>query len=423
LGLLKESLGSSDYTLFSGAVRAALEMPDAAVTRALASRLPQLRTDNQIVVIQALGTRADTAVIPALTPLLQAGEKPVRLAAVRAVAALGKSASLTVLVGLLDSGEVDMVQAAKDGLAGIPGREADKAVLALMQESRPERRAAGIVLVGRRRVTAALPELVKAANDDDATVRLQAWQRLGELGTAAQVPALLEALLRASDSQTLDAAGEALSSICSRAGKSEAVSDEVINAAGRAQPKQKGALLGVLRSLGGDKALGCVRGAVRDPNSEVRNAGIRALSDWSDATAAPDLLQVAQSSTEPVHRALAFRGYIRVAREHAPSTSAKLKLLREAFPVANSADDKKLVLSSLADIPAVESLQLVAPYLSEPALADEAGAAAVKIAEKLNAKFKSDMAPVLNQVLKSAKSEPVLEKARKRMEQLELKPE
>jgi HEAT repeat protein len=398
-------------------------MPDAAVTRALAGSLPQLRTDNQIVVIQALGTRADAAVIPALTPLVQAGRKPVRLAAVRAVAALGKPASLPVLLGLLDGGDADIAQAAKDGLAGIPGREADKAVLALLHEARPERRADGIVLAGRRRLTTALPELVQAANDDDAKVRLQAWQRLGELGTAAQVPALLDALLQSSDSQTLDAAGEALSSISSRAGKSEVVSDEVINAADRAQPKQKGALLSVLRSLSGDKALGYVRDAVRDPNPEVRNAGIRALSDWPDVSAAPDLLQVAQSSTEPVHRALAFRGYIRVASEHAPSTGAKLKLLRDAFPVANSADDKKLLLSSLADIPSVESLQLVAPMLSQPALADEAGAAAVKIAEKLNAKFKSDMAPVLNQVLKTAKSEPVLEKARKRIEQLGLKPE
>jgi hypothetical protein len=66
---------------------------------------------------------------------------------------------------------------------------------------------------------------------------------------------------------------------------------------------------------------------------------------------------------------------------------------------------------------------MVSGYLSDPELADEAGAAAVKIAEKLDAKYKAHMEPVLMLVLKSSKSDPVLDKARKRMEQLGIKTE
>ena len=74
LGLLKESLGSSDYTLFSSAVRTALEIPGPEVTRILTASLPQLRTDNQIVVMQALGTRGDEEVIPALAAIAKKEE-------------------------------------------------------------------------------------------------------------------------------------------------------------------------------------------------------------------------------------------------------------------------------------------------------------------------------------------------------------
>jgi len=94
--------------------------------------------------------------------------------------------------------------------------------------------------------------------------------------------------------------------------------------------------------------------------------------------------------------------------------------LTEAATLANSPAEKKLVLAGLGDILTVESLQVVNPHLSDAAVADEAGAVAVKIAEKLDAKNSTDIGTSLNQVLKSAKSPQVLEKARKRMGELKL---
>ena len=63
---------------------------------------------------------------------------------------------------------------------------------------------------------------------------------------------------------------------------------------------------------------------------------------------------------------------------------------------------------------------MVTPYLSDPAVVEEAGAVAVRISEKLDPKFSDEIGVALNQVLKSAKSPPVLEAARKRMAQLKL---
>ena len=82
-----------------------------------------------------------------------------------------------------------------------------------------------------------------------------------------------------------------------------------------------------------------------------------------------------------------------------------------------------LVLAGLGEIFSTESLKLAASYLADPALADAAGAATVKIAARLPASDKSEIGTVLNQVLKSAKSAEVLDKARKRMSELGLTPE
>ena len=111
---------------------------------------------------------------------------------------------------------------------------------------------------------------------------------------------------------------------------------------------------------------------------------------------------------------------MRLARESSASAAEKLKSLSEAATLTTNPQEKMLVLAGLGDVLSVESLRLVTPHLSDPAVADEAGAAAVKIAEKLDAKDSADIGTALNQVLKSAKSPQVLDKARKRMDQLNL---
>ncbi len=420
LGLLKESLASSDRVLFNAAVRASLEITDPEVTQVLTARLPQLPPDNQIVVMQALGSRGDDLAVPALSTQAKTGAKDTRVAAIRAVAAIGHAASVPVMVELIEDSENEISQAAVDGLAGIPGQEADAAVLKVVNSPRADRRVTGIELVDRRRMVAAVSALLTAAADADAKVRSSAYQRLGKLGAPAEVPALITMLLRSTDAQDLNGLAEALSGICTRAGAPASATEQIIGGLSGAQPAQQAALLGVLGAVGGEKALVCVRGALNDSNSEVRDAAGRSLADWPDSAAAPDLLQIVRTATNSNQRDLAFRGYVRLARESGATAAEKLNILTEAATLTTSPPEKLLVLAGLGDILSVESLRLVTPHLSDPAVADEAGAAAVKIAEKLDAKDSADIGAALNQVLKSAKSPQVLDKARKRMDQLNL---
>src|SRR6185295_4965599 len=73
--LLQKSLVSSDRVLFNAAIRASLEISGTRVTRALTACLPQLPPDNQIVVMQALGSRGDDVAVPTLSILAKIGDK------------------------------------------------------------------------------------------------------------------------------------------------------------------------------------------------------------------------------------------------------------------------------------------------------------------------------------------------------------
>ena len=421
LELLLDSLASSDPVLFNAAVRAALEMNySPRVTWALTSRLPHLSPDHQVVVMQALGAKHDEAAVPTLTSMVRMGDTSTRVVAVRALAAIGSPEAVQALAELIEYPDSEISQAAVDGIAGIPSREAHTVVLRLLKSPKVELRVAGIELVGRRRMVTAVPALLSAATDSDAKVRSSAYQKIGKLATPSEVPALIKLLLNSTDGQELSGLAEALSSICTSAGSPASATEPIIAALPGAQPAQKVALLGVLGAVGGEKALASVRAALTDSNVEIRDAALRALAEWPDAAAAPDLLQIVRSAASGSQRDAAFRGYVRLARESGASAGEKLNLLNDAVSLATSPQEKMLVLAGLGDLLSVESLRLVTPHLSDPAVADEAGAAAVKIAEKLEAKDSADIGKALNQVLKSAKSQPVLDKARKRLEQLNL---
>jgi len=420
LSLLWEALVSSDRILFNAAIRASLEMPGTEVTCVLTAILPKLQSENQIVVMQTLGARGDATAVPALSVQAKSGVKAKRLAAIRALAAIGDAVSVTTLVELIGDSENEIAQAAVDGLAGIPGGKADAAALDLLKSPNASQRITGIELVGRRRMVAAVPELLNAASDPDAKVRASALQRLGKLGTPAEVPTLIKLLLRSTDEPDLDGLAGALSSICTGAGSPAPATGQIIAALPEAKPKQKAALLGVLSAVGGANALAAVRSALKEANPTVREAAVRALADWPDAATAPDLLQIVRAAKNRNERDDAFRGYVRLARESEPNAAPKLKMLTEVSKLANSPAEKKLVLAGLGDVLTVESLQLVTPYLSDAEVANEAGAVAVKISEELDGKNSAEIETALNLVLKSAKSSQVLDQARKRMNELKL---
>jgi len=86
-------------------------------------------------------------------------------------------------------------------------------------------------------------------------------------------------------------------------------------------------------------------------------------------------------------------------------------MLSEAMGLAKRPDDKKLVLGALSNVQTVESLRLVVPCLGDAALAEEASAAAVKIAEKVADSAKDLTLKAMKKVLEQSKNDGVRKKA------------
>jgi hypothetical protein len=129
--------------------------------------------------------------------------------------------------------------------------------------------------------------------------------------------------------------------------------------------------------------LQAVRSGVGDPNVEVHAAAIRVLSGWSSADAATDLLEVAKAATSPTDKLICLRGYLALAGHAELSTDQRLAMCRQAATLVQKDDEKKLLLAALGGIASVEAIDLIQPYLDDPATKEEASTGIVDVAGKL----------------------------------------
>jgi hypothetical protein len=161
------------------------------------------------------------------------------------------------------------------------------------------------------------------------------------------------------------------------------------------------ALLRVLRSAGGPKALAAVRAAASDANAEIKETAQRTLCDWETADALPDVMQIAKTATDKKFKILALRGQLRLIPLQDASIEQKFASLKEAMALIERDEERRLALAALSEIPTAESLALVTPYLAGGNLKEEASIAAVAIASKIVSRHPVQVVAAMQQVTTS----------------------
>jgi HEAT repeat protein len=114
-----------------------------------------------------------------------------------------------------------------------------------------------------------------------------------------------------------------------------------------------------------------------DPNPEIQDAAVRALSNWTTAEAAEALAQIAKGPSNRKHQILALRGYIRLIGLPEVAPEEKLRRAGRAMELAERDDERRLALGALGNVGTKPALDRVLSYLDHPTLKNEAAAAAI----------------------------------------------
>lgn len=402
--LVIDVLQGDDVQVQRVAIEAVRDIPGDSATAELAASLPNLAPSVQVALINALAARGDKAALGAVTEATTGSDEAVRIAALEAIAALGGADSVEMLANAAAGRTGAEAEAARASLYRLPGSGVDARILdALANASPPATHVELARALAERRTEGAVPGLLGAARDEDAAVRVEALKSLALLAKAQDVPSLFDLLSRAEDDATRKAAADAIVAAIPR-NIDDSARSAIVESAGRALRAAEGnaaklaALIKVFGRVGDPAALPILRRAAASDLPEVRDAAVRALTDWPTAATMSDVRALAADSPDAATKALAFRGYVRMIglREN-QNESQTLAKYEDALAIAATPEDKKLVLAALGDVRDPRVKDVLQPFLADPVFEAEANAAAEKLASvvpQASASSGADSAPL-----------------------------
>jgi len=381
--LLLQTLRSPDNAIFAIGLRTSRELPGKEVTEALAAELARAPSERQGPLLVAIADRNDAAGLPVVIASAKGGAKELRLVAIEMMARLGDAACVPALLDAVVENDAEVAQAAKTSLTVLPADDVNQQLCARLPQAVGGARRALVRLIGERQVTAAVPELTKAANDPDPAIRAAGVKALGETVDVDALSTLTGLLAKAKSDEEVAGVQDALESACDRIRDKSACTERLVPLLDSSTTPVKCALLRVLGVAATPKALAAVKSAVGSQDTTVRDAAIRVLADWPEPAALPVLLDVLRTTQDEAHRFLVLRGCVRLLDLDTQPAEEKAKIYSELLAGTQRADDRKVILSGLANVAHPGALRLVEPLLDDAEVKAEAKLAADKISAAL----------------------------------------
>ena len=390
---------------FAAVAAASVANGKAGVSAALVPLLPKLSPTARVYVLRVLDASAEQQVIAA-------GADPeaiVQLAALERLGQIGSAASIPVLFKAATAGSSGVQKVAAVALERIPDPSAGTAIAKLAGEGDARSRMVAINALAGRNDQPAAPALLNYAAESDPEVSAAACAALAKLGTDKE----LEGLIRLMLAGKTPGAAAALRTVASRATDKSAVAQKLVAQAQTAEPRQLAPIFDVLGMLGGQPALIAVSTAAASSNADVKDAAVRALANWPDFTAIRALLVIASDPhTTRVHNVLAVQGIARLVKSSEKEPAAtRLKAVLAAMNAAARDEEKKLLLSAVASVPDKSAGEALKPFLSVPRYQQEAGLAAMNLAEALRRSDKPAAKDLAQAVKQAGLSEDLTRRA------------
>ncbi len=409
--LLIAQLRSNERLIRNAALLAIREIPCDTLANALNAEINQAPAELQIQLLTALGDCHNAQSVPVLQATAASEDAEVRKAALAALGRIGGSAAAGVLIEAVAANRsAEDSAVALNSLGGMDGAAIDAQIVkALASAPDVASRIQFIRLLEGRGATNAAGELLKQAADPELKVSVAALRALRPLAGPGDLAALVALTKACKDESTREAAENAVVGASIRTGRSaqgsEAVRAELKQAA---DPVAKNSWIRILASLGDAQALPLILAAMNDANESVAANAIEQLARWPDPAPIDDLLAAAQTSANPAQRERALTSAIQLAstaaEERQRPEETVVKWFQRANQAAQTSKVRRLIISGLGRLKHVESLRLVAPYLDDPALQNEAAVAVVQIAPALRQEDTAALKEALEKIIATTKS-------------------
>ncbi len=381
---------------------------------ALLDRLGSFDGPTQMLVLRFSVERKGGAVSELALELVRSENEGARQAGVRILGEAGDPASLPVLIDAMSDGGA-VAAAAGDALLKLPRAEVGPALLEAL-DTRPAIRAPLIDTLGRMTYYEAVDPLIELAQEDDPETYTLALQGLRAIADPDQhdIPRLVKLLLRSRPGRHADEVERTILIVCEKLPPDADRAEPVLHSLRGVPESDAPKYLPLLGRLGGAEARRRIDAGLAHADASVREAAVRALCNWPDATVADRLLGIARDDENRTFRRWALRAFVRVVSLQSDRPDAEtLTMLQDAMRLAEHADDRRLVLERTGNVRTMEAVRWIATHLDEPALAQAACRALVELAHHrfLRHPNMEQFRPILKRIIQMADDRAIAERA------------
>jgi len=359
---------------------------EGAAIQSVCETLPGLPENSQVQLLEVLSHYQEKGILGSVVKATKSEEKMVRIAALKALESVGDSSIVELLARHAAGTQGEEQRTARNSLWGLHGEGVDQTILlGLIKLTDPGIQEELLIGVGERRIFDGINFLFSRARSSRPGIRLTAIKALKEVAAPSDLSRLLQLLINAPGEREQTELENTIAGVCrkrpnpiGRANAAMALLPEVKDV------KKRAVLLKVLGKIGDDSSLSLVRKALADDNPEIRDAAVRALSDWPTLSPKEDLVRIVQTSQEQVHQVLALRAYIRmIEMEPYRSPESAVLSLKEALAWTQRPEEKKLILGILPGFACPNALELAESLLKEKGVEEEAKEAVRQIQRRL----------------------------------------
>jgi HEAT repeat protein len=373
--LLLKAIDNDNKAFRVAVLNIAKETGDVAATRQWLNKAQSVSPEVKAEIIDMLGRKGDPLATEFVSENLNSPSPDIRKEAISALVKIeGKDAVPRLLSHLLNGNDLPE---AKNALMQLLDRDHLQPVAAGLSQTSGTVKAALVDLIASKSGEEYFRDifnLTKSANQEEKT---SAFNALKNVSSSDNLNELINLLLSVNDEKEISQVQAAVISAAKGVEMEKTEKGNILRALKNSGNKER--LIAILPEIGGDIALKTVTGYFNNSSGIIKEAAFKALTDWKEYAASASLYDICKSNSGDYQKE-AFKSFVSQVRSANLPDDQKLLQYRKIMPYANSADDKKMVISSIGDLKTFLSLVYLEQYLNDNNLQQAAARAIMKIA-------------------------------------------
>jgi HEAT repeat protein len=419
--VLVKAMESTDPEYRAAALKLGQKYTMANGTAAWLTAMKKAKPEVQAEIITMLGRAESTDALPVVLKSLTSKDQVVRLAAIWAAGKIGQEGSVPSLIPVLKKGNAAEIQAVKSALLTMKGNGVVDKIATALPALPVAAQPAVIDVLAARAASSKFGLVSSLLKSSDAGVKKSAFAALKSLATSNDLPQLFTLLNTAPEGENISAIQQAVSAGVKGSGSVSAQSDLILKQMAGSPAASQSRYLAVLASVGGKSALTSVVKAYNTGDALTKGAAINALSNWSDASAATELLSIGRKTADAAELNAALTGYVAAISKSTKTPVNKVIMLRDVMALAKTDVQKELILKELSKYKTFNALLFAGKYLDETGVQQAAAQAVMSIALANKNFYSAEIKALLSKtaaVLKGQDSEYQKESIRKHLAEL-----